>query len=346
MLMASTILFGIIAITRIGVSQYPDVDYPNITVQVSWPGASPAAVERELTEPIEQAIAQVEGLQQITSQSRQGQLRVTAMFDMARDVDLALQDVQARVAQVQRSLPRDVPAPSVSKANPHDTPIVTVGVSGPFARQLLSDVARYQVQERLQTVPGVGQITLDGYLDRNVRVWLDASRMAERNVAVTDVLGAIQREHVELPGGQLDAGGRQINVRLLGEALDLDTLRKLVVRQVEGRPIYLSDVALVEDGFEDVRNIARLNGVPVQALGVLKQRGTNAVAIAQGVRERVAEIQKTLPDGMKVEVLSDSSTFIKESVHEMQLELGLALLLTAIACWIFLGSLSSTINVV
>jgi hydrophobe/amphiphile efflux-1 (HAE1) family protein len=346
MLMASMILFGVIAVTRIGVSQYPDVDYPNISVSVSWPGASPSAVEREIAEPLEQAISQVEGIQQITSQSRQGNARVTAQFSMSRNVDLALQDVQARVAQVQRQLPRDAPAPTVSKANPDDTAIVTVGVSGPFARQMLSDVARYQVQERLQTVPGVGQITLDGYLDRNVRVWLDASRMAEKKVAVTDVISAIQREHVELPGGQIEAGGRQVNVRLLGEAIDLETFRKIAVRQVDGRPIYLSDVALVEDGFEDVRSIARLNGIPVQALGVLKQRGTNAIAVADGVRERVTEIQKTLPEGMKVEILSDTTTFIEESVHEMQIELVLALLLTAIACWVFLGSLSSTINVV
>jgi hydrophobe/amphiphile efflux-1 (HAE1) family protein len=346
MLMASMILFGVIAVTRIGVSQYPDVDYPNISVSINWPGASPSAVEREITEPLEQAISQVEGIQQITSQSRQGSARVTAMFDMSRNVDLALQDVQARVAQVQRQLPRDVPAPTVSKANPDDTAIVTVGVSGPFARQLLSDVARYQVQERLQTVPGVGQITLDGFLDRNVRVWLDASRMYEKKVAVTDVLSAIQREHVELPGGQIETGGRQVNVRLLGEAIDLDTFRSIVVRQGSDRPVYLSDVALVEDGFEDIRSIARLNGVPVQALGVLKQRGTNAIAVAEGVRERIADIQKSLPEGMNVEVLSDTTVFIEESVHEMQIELALALILTAIACWIFLGSFSSTINVV
>lgn len=346
MLMASTILFGIVAVTRIGISQYPDVDYPNISVSLSWPGAAPSAVEREIIEPLEQALSQVEGVKQIASQARQGSARVTATFDISRNVDLALQDVQARVGQAQRQLPKDVPAATVSKSNPDDTPILTVGVSGPFSRQLLSDVARYQVQEKLQTVPGVGQITLNGYLNRNIRIWLDTSRLAEKGIAANDVIDTIRREHVEVPGGQLEAGGRNINVRLLGEALDLSALRKLVVRRVKDAPVYLEDVALVEDGFEDINSVARLDGVPLQALGVLKQRGTNAVAVATAVREKVAEIQRSLPEGMQVEVLFDTTTFIEESVHEIEIELGLALILTAAVCWLFLGSLSSTLNVV
>ncbi len=346
MLMACTILFGVVALTRIGISQYPDVDYPNINVSVSWPGASPAAVEREIIEPIEQALSQVEGVQEVTATARQGGARITVTLDMARDVDLALQDVQAKVAQVQRQLPKDVTSPTVSKSNPDDTPIITVGVSGPFSRQLLSDVARYQVSEQLQTVSGVGEIQMNGNVARNVRVWLDASRMNEKNVAVSEVIAAIRREHVELPGGQLDAGGRQVNVRLLGEALDLETFRKIVVRRGNPVPIYLSDVALVEDGFEDRTSLARLDGVPVQAIGILKQRGTNAVSVAEAVRERVQEIQKNLPEGMKVQILNDTTIYIEESVREMQIELGLALLLTSLVCWLFLGSLSSTLNVV
>ncbi|MFO0611819.1 MAG: efflux RND transporter permease subunit [Polyangiaceae bacterium] len=346
MLMASTILFGVIAISRVGVSQYPDVDYPNITVSVSWPGASPAAVERQIVDPIEQAISQVEGVQQITSTARQNNARITAVFDISRDVDVALQDIQAKVAQAQRQLPKDVQAPTISKSNPDDQPILTIGVTGPFARQLLADVARYQVQQDLQTISGVGQITLDGYTDRNVRVWLDQSKMAEKNVAASDVIGAIQREHVDTTGGQLQTGNRQINVQLLGEAIDIEAFRAIVVRRGTSNPVRLGDVALVEDGFADVTSIAHLDGVPVQALGVLKQRGSNAVSVAEAVREKVTELSSSLPEGMRLVVLSDTTRFIEESVHEMELELGLALVLTALVCWLFLGSLSSTLNVV
>jgi hydrophobe/amphiphile efflux-1 (HAE1) family protein len=346
LLMASTILFGIISVSRLGISQYPDVDYPNVTVSLNWPGASPTAIEREILEPIEESLAQVEGVQTMQAQARQGSARITCTFDLSRDVDLALQDVQAKVAQTQRSLPKDVPAATVSKSNPDDTPIVTIGVYGPFARQMLSDVAKYQVQEKLQTVAGVGQITLNGYVDRNIRIWLDTDKMNERGVVVTDIIGAIQREHVELPGGTLDTSQRQLNVRLLGEALDLDELKKLVVRKVNDTPVYLEDVALVEDGFADVTTLAQLDGQPLQALGILKQRGTNAVAVAKAIRAKVAEIQRSVPKGMKVEVLADTTVFIEESVNEIELELGLALVLTALVCWLFLGSLSSTLNVV
>jgi hydrophobe/amphiphile efflux-1 (HAE1) family protein len=346
MLMAATVLFGVVALTRIGVSQYPDVDNPTISVSLSWPGASPPSVERQIIEPIEQALSQVEGVQSLSSKASSGSARITATFDMSRNVDLALQDIQARVAQSQRSLPKDVQAPTVSKSNPDDTAILTIGVSGAFSRQMLADAARYQVQERLQTVPGVGQITLNGVVDRNVRIWLDSNKLAEKGVVANDIIGAISREHVDVPGGQLMTAGRALDVRLLGEALDLATFKHLVVKRGEPAPVYLEDVGIIEDGFADATSIALLDGVPFQALGVLKQRGTNAVAVATAVRERVAEIQNSLPKGMKVDVLFDSTRFIEESVNEIELELVMAVLLTAFVCWLFLGSLSSTMNVV
>jgi multidrug efflux pump len=345
MLMACTMLFGIVAVTRIGISQFPDVDYPNISVSVQWAGASPAAVEREIVEPLEQAISQVEGIKQISSNARPGSARITATFDMARNVDLALQDIQARVASAQRQLPKDVPAATVSKSNPDDQAILQIAVTGPFSKQMLADVAKYQVQERLQTVEGVGQITLSGAQNRNVRIWLDASKLIEKGVVASDIINAIKSEHVEVPGGQLDTGGRALDVRLLGEALDIEQFQKLVVKKGK-LPVYLEDVGLVEDGFEDASSISRLDGVPLQTLGILKQRGTNAVAVAAAVKERVAEIQRTLPEGMKVEVLFDSTIFIEESVHELELELVMAVALTAVVCWLFLGSLSSTMNVI
>jgi hydrophobe/amphiphile efflux-1 (HAE1) family protein len=185
-----------------------------------------------------------------------------------------------------------------------------------------------------------------GALDRNVRVWLDATKLDEKGLTVSDVITALQREHVELPAGRLETPGREMNVRVLGEALDLDTLRQIVIREVSGSPVYLSDVSLVEDGFEDVRRMGRVNGVQAQGLMLKKQRGANAVAVAQAARAAIAEYQKTLPEGMTVNVVFDSTQFIKDSVSEIQLELILSVLLTALVCWMFLGSLSSTLNVI
>jgi hydrophobe/amphiphile efflux-1 (HAE1) family protein len=346
MLMAATIVFGGVALSRIGISQFPDVDSPTISVSVTWEGAAPEVMEHDVVEPLEEAVMQVEGIKSLTSTSRQGSANVTIELDISRNIDLALQDVQTKVSQAQRLLPRDIDPPVISKSNPEDNPILWIGLSGPFPRQVIADYARYRLKERFQTVPGVGEVTMGGYLDRNVRIWVDADKLNSKGMTVTDVIAALQREHVELPAGRLETEGREISVRVMGEALDLATLRKISLRDLNGAPVYLEDVALVEDGFEDERRIARVNGAPAQGLGIRKQRGSNAVAVAQGVKAAMAEVQKTLPPGMEVGVNFDSTTFIEDSVHEIQFEILLSVVLTGLVCWMFLGSLSSTLNVV
>ena len=345
MIMAATVVFGGVAATRIGISQFPDVDFPTINVGVQWEGAAPEVIEHDVVEPIEEAVMQVQGVRTVTSNSRQGSGNVTVELDLSRNVDLALQDVQTRVSQVQRRLPRDIEPPVVSKTNPEDQPIMWVGLSGPYAPQILADVARYRVKERLQTVPGVGEIQV-GSVERNVRIWIDSDKLDERRVTVSEVLSAIGNEHVELPAGRLETSGREVNVRVLGEAFDLEEFRRLVVKNVQGSPVYLSDVAIVEDGFEDVRRLSRVNGEPAQGMGIRKQRGSNAVAVARGVKDAIAEIRKTLPEGMELGINFDSTQFIEESVHEIQFELMLSVILTAIICWLFLGSLGATLNVI
>jgi hydrophobe/amphiphile efflux-1 (HAE1) family protein len=352
MIMAGTILFGILAVSKIGVSQFPDVDNPTVSVSVTWAGASPEDVETGIINPIEDAISQVTGVQEITSSAKQGTARVTATFDISRNIDLALQDIQAKIAQTQRQMPTTAMAPVVSKSNPDDQPIITVGVSGAFARQLLADIARYQIEDRLQTVPGVGQVTMMGYLDRNVRIWVDADKLVATGTVVTDITTALTKQHVTSSGGQMSNGQRALDVRVLGEAADLQTLRDIVIRKVGSSEVKLGDVSLVEDGFQDVTTVARsitpsesMAGVPVQAMGILKQPGSNAVGVAKAVRKALDDVQKTLPEGMKVEVLFDTTGFIEESVNEIALELVLAVILTAGVCWLFLGSLSATMNV-
>jgi hydrophobe/amphiphile efflux-1 (HAE1) family protein len=346
MLMAGTIVFGLVALFRIGISQFPDVDFPTISVSLTWEGAAPEVMENDVVENVEEALAQVEGIKSIVSTSRQGSANVTIELDLSRDVDAALQDVQTKIAQAQRRLPRDMDPPVVSKSNPEDNPIMWIGLSGPYPKQILSDVARYRVQEKLQTIPGVGEITMGGWLERNIRIWIDADKLNATGLTVQDVVAALQREHVELPAGRLETTGREVSVRVMGEALDLETLRNIAVREKPGGTTYLHDVALVEDGFEDARRLARVNGQPATSIGVKKQRGANAVAVAEAVRAQIAEIQKTLPEGMDLGVNFDTTKFIKESVSEIELELILSILLTALVCWLFLGSISNALNVI
>jgi hydrophobe/amphiphile efflux-1 (HAE1) family protein len=346
MLMAATLLFGGVAASRIGISQYPDVDFPTITVSVTWEGAAPEVMEHDVVEVIEEALVQVEGVRSIQSSSKQGGATVTVELDLARQVDVALQDVTTKVSQAQQRLPRDLDPPVISKTNPEDQPIMWIGVSGPFPQQIIGDFARYRLREKLQTVPGVGEIMMGGYLERNVRLWVDAARLEERSLTVSDLVAALRREHVEMPAGRLQTPGREVSVRVMGEALDLAALRRIVVREGAGAPVYLEDVALVEDGFEDVRRRARVNGNPAQGMGIKKQRGANAVAVAKAVRAAMEDVRPSLPAGMELGVNFDSTRFIEESVREIEIELLLAVLLTALVCWLFLGSLSSTLNVI
>ena len=345
MIMCATILFGAVSFSRLGISQFPDVDFPTISVSVTWEGAAPEVMERDVVELIEEALMQVEGVKTLTSTSRQGTASIVAEMHLSRPVDLAMQDVQAVVARTQRRLPEGIEAPVVAKSNPEDNPLLWIGLAGPFPPQVLADYARYRVRERLQIVPGVGEITLGGALDRNVRVWIDADALDRYGLTVAEVVDALQREHVELPAGRVEAFGREINVRVFGEALDLDTLADLFVAEIEGATIRLRDVALIEDGFEDRRRLARVNGEPAQGMGIRKQRGANAVAVAKAVHAELDAIRQTLPEGMTLNVNFDSTKFIEESVHEIEFEIILSVLLTALICWLFLGSISSTLNV-
>jgi len=346
MLMAATVVFGVVAASRIGISQFPDVDFPNISVSVSWPGAAPEVVENDIVEALEEALSQVEGIRSLTSYSRMGSANVTVEMELSRNVDVAMQDVQAKVAQAQRQLPRDIDPPTISKSNPEDQPIMMISLVGPFPQRVLTDYLQYSLREKLQTIPGVGEIGVMGVQDRNVRVWLDATKLDEKGLTVRDVIQALQREHVELPAGRLETRGREVNVRVLGEAIDIETLKHIVVREVNESPIYISDVSLVEDGSDDVRRMARVNGVQAQGLSVRKQRGSNAVAVAKKVREALDGFRKTMPQGMSINVVFDTTKFIEDSVKEIQLELVLSVILTALVCWMFLGSFSSTLNVI
>jgi len=346
MLMAGTVLFGLVALSRIGISQFPDVDFPTITINATWEGAAPEVMEHDVVEILEETVAQVEGVRSVTSSARQGSASVTVEMNLSRDVDMALQDVQTKVAQAARRLPVDLDPPTASKSNPEDQPIMWIGLSGPYPKQVLSDIARYQIRDKLQTIPGVGEINLGGWLDRNIRIWIDAAKLDAYGLTVSDVVTALRREHVELPAGRLENSGREVSVRIMGEAIDLASFQKILVRDTPNAEVHLSDVAIVEDGFEDVRRITRVNGSPAMGMGIRKQRGTNAVEVASAVKTEMANIRKSLPDGMELDVNFDSTVFIEESVHEIELELVLSILLTAFVCWLFLGSFSNAINVI
>ena len=352
MLMFALIGFGLICFTGfggvvkgLGVSQNPDVDFPVVNVNVSYEGASPEVMESDIVDPLEDAVTSIEGIKEITSTSRQGSANITVEFELNRNIDVALQDVQARVAQAQRRLPREVDPPGISKSNPEDRPLLWLGLAGNRPATVLADYARNVLRPQLQTIPGVGEIDFMGFRERNVRVWYDAARLESQGLTVQDVISAIGREHMEMPAGRIEGVGRELNVRAEGEAIDIEAFAGLVITYKDGAPVRLRDVAVVEDGLEDARRTNRAMGETVIGFGVKKLRGANAVQVGHDVKAKLAELGKQLPEGMSLGINFDQTTYIEESINEILFTLVLASLLTGLVCWLFLGSWSTTINV-
>jgi HAE1 family hydrophobic/amphiphilic exporter-1 len=345
MLMAALIIFGGIGFARLGVSQNPDVDFPVINVQVTLEGASPEVMESDVIEPLEDAVTTIEGVKSISSTSKQGRATVIVEFDLKRNIDLALQDVQTRVAQAARILPREVDPPTISKTNPEDQPIMWLNLSGNKDPRALADYVRNVLKDQFQTLPGVGEVMLGGYQERNIRVWADARKMEAYGLTSDDLVTAIRRQHVEVPAGRIETADREMNVRAEGEAIDVRQFADLVVATRAASPIRLSDVAVVQDGLEDKRRVARVMGRPALGFGIKKQRGSNAVDVAHAVKAKMAEITPTLPEGLSMGISFDGTTFIEDAIHEIEIALILAAILTGIVCWLFLGSWSSTVNI-
>jgi HAE1 family hydrophobic/amphiphilic exporter-1 len=351
-LMFALIGFGILTFTGfgsvfkgIGISQNPDVDFPVVNVSLSWEGASPEIIETDVVDILEEAVTAVEGVKEVSSTSRQGSASISVEFELERNIDVAMQDIQSKISQAQNRLPRGIDPPIVGKSNPEDEPIMRLALAGSRPPTFVADYIRNVIRPQLQTIPGIGEVQLHGFRDRSVRVWYDAVRLEAQGLTVQDVNRAIQREHLEVPAGRIESPMREMNVRAEGEAIDLAGFRNLVLTYRDGAPVRLSDVAVVEDGLDDRRRLYRAMGEPAVGFGVTKLRGANAVQLGRAVRAKVAEIGKQLPEGLFIVINFDTTLFVERAIEEILFTLVLAALLTSLVCWVFLGSWSTTLNV-
>jgi hydrophobe/amphiphile efflux-1 (HAE1) family protein len=351
MLMAALILFGLISASRMGISQLPDVDFPVVTISIDYPGAAPEVIESNVVDIIEDAVMTVEGVRSVSSTARYAAATISVEFDLNRNIADALQEVQNKVAAAQRLLPADMNPPVISKTNPEDQPILWMSLTSD--RASLREMMRYvrdSLKDRFSSVPGVGEILLGGYVDPNLRVWVSGRRLNHYELAVTDVLNAIQSEHAELPAGQIVTGAKEYDVRTLGEARTPQEFSRIVISRRGAEPVYthlaLGQVATIEDGLDDIRRLSRTDGQRSVGIGIRKQRGSNAVAVARAVKERMAEVARELPPGMHLGINFDTTRFIEDSVNEFKTMLAVSALVTALVCWLFLGSWSATLNVI
>ena len=344
MMSAALILFGIIGYQDIGNDRFPDIDFPIINVTTVLPGADPEVVDASVTRELERAINTVPGIDDVQSNSSPGTSTITITFDLDQDIDIAFNDVQAKVRETVNQLPQDAEDPIVSKVEVDASPIMWLSLQGDRTLQQLSDYAENNIRRRLETIPGVGDVMIGGGRDRNIRVELDVAALANERLTVQDVMNSFEMEHFQLPGGFLVSGQREQLLKLDLEYDDPDRLEQMILANRDGHLVRLGDVADVQDDLEDFRSLARFNGEPTVGVGVVKIAGTNTLNIIDEVRTRLdEEIIPQLPPGMEINISSDQSIFIEGMIDNLERTLLVAVMLAALVMWLFLKSMRSTL---
>ncbi len=338
------VVVGIVGYRTLGVDKFPKVDFPLVTVVTPYPGASPSAVETDVSQRVEEAVNTVSGLDTLTSFSTEGVSLVIAQFDLEVDPDKASNDINEHIATILRDMPPGT-RPEVRKADPDAAPVIVLSVKGPPNTSIreLTRFADKQVKQRIEQLAGVGQVVILGGQDRQINIHLDPIRLAAAGVSALDVQRAIATGNVNVPGGRIERGPVNTTLRVEGRALQPDRIGDIVVHQVGEHPIKVRDVADVEDSEKDAETAAVRNGTPAIALSVRKQTGTNTVAVVDNVRRAVENFKSQLQAGYSVDVVRDNSVQIRTSASQVLEHLVLGALLAALVVLLFLGSLRSTV---
>ncbi len=346
MLSGVIVLFGIISYQRIGIDRIPAIDFPIIVVNTTLRGANPDVVDTSITSIIESAINTTPGIEHIQSSSSPGVSTITITFSLDKDIDVAYNEVQAKVSQVLRRLPNDTDPPVIQKVDTNASAVIWLALSGDRTIQQLNLYAYNVLKKKFETINGVGEVTLGGRRDRVVRVNIKPEQMAAYKVTANDLIAAFNREHVQLPGGFLVSTQSEQLLKLDMEFHNVRELGELIVSTNTGVPIRLKDVATIEDGITDNRQVARYNGKPTVGLGMVKIANANTVDIIREVERRLEEdIRPNLPPGMNLEISTNDSIFINQLVASLKEHLVEGTLLAALIVFIFLRSIRSTLIV-
>ncbi len=345
LVMAAVLLFGVFAYRLLPVSDLPAVDFPTLQVSASLPGASPETMAASVATPLERQFSTIAGLASMSSASAVGQTSVTLQFDLDRDIDSAAQDVQAAIAAAARQLPEGMPAPpSFRKVNPADSPIIYIALtSRTLPLSALDEYGETMIAQRISTLPGVAQVSVYGSQKYAVRVQVDPLALASRGIGLDEVSQAVKVGNVNLPSGQLDGPNKSFTVQTKGQLTDAAAFRKLVVTYRDGSPVRLEEVGRVIDSVENNRTAAWYKDQRSVILAVLRQPGTNTVAVAQSVQQLLPKIEKQLPASVSLRVLFDRSVAIKASVHDVKFTLVLTLTLVVLVIFLFLRNVRATL---
>src|SRR5947208_4409380 len=345
MLSAAMVVFGYLGYKDLGISQFPELDFPVVSITTYLGAAAPETMDVDVTDVLEDAVSSVEGIDYIQSQSLQGVAVTTVFFHLHRDIDVAMQDVQNAVSAAASRLPNDIDPPIISKVNFNKFPVMWLAVHGGKPLQDLNQFGDDHLKQIVQTIPGVGGVMYGGLRSRTMRLWLDRERLQGYGLDAFDVWQALKEQHVEKPAGYLQSEKIELNVRTMGEARTEDEFRRLTIATRGGQVIRMEDVAVVEDGLADRRTFARYNRVPNVGIGVMRATGANVVQVCDEIKRRLPELRKMAPPGVEISISTDYSLFIKDDIAEVQEALFLGVVLTAVVTFLFLGSLGTTLNV-
>jgi HAE1 family hydrophobic/amphiphilic exporter-1 len=337
MLVTALVVLGVFSFRDLGVDLFPKADPATVSITVLLPGASPGEVNSSIVEPLESALSSVSGMDELTATVREGNAQITCKFVLERDIDGAAQDVREKVARAMRQLPPQVQPPIIEKVDPDAAPVFTVVASGSeMSLRTLTEIADKQIKRALETVDGVGEVSLAGGRAREIHVTLDIEKLSAYGISVDQVRDAIDSENVEVPGGKLEQGKSELTLRTLGRIAATEQFNHIVVATVGGTPITVADLGRVEDSEETPRTGAWLDGRQAVVLDVRRQSGQNTVTVIEAVKKKLQQIQPTLPKGLRLAVTRDDSEFIYASIASLEEHLVWGALLASIVVLFFI----------
>jgi len=343
MLILALVAVGVFSYFSLGVDLFPRVDFPTITVTVINTGASPEDIETEVTEKVESVVSTISGIDELRSTSVEGVSQVFITFVLEKDPDVAAAETRDKIELIRSDLPETAEAPIVTKLDTDATPVLRLVVSGPAPLREVTDIADREIRERLESVSGVGQVQLIGGSRREIQIQVDPNRLRAYNLTASETAAAVRSQNLTLPGGRVSEGQRELSVRTLGRVIDPEQFNEIVIATRDGYPVKVRDIGRAADASEEMRTASLLNGQPAVSLLVSKQSGQNTVAVAVAVKERLAEIRRTLPPKFRAEVVGDQSIYIRAAVESIQTHLIEGGLLAALVVYLFLWNFRSTL---
>ena len=344
MMMAALAVLGIASYRQLKVDFFPKVEIPVVTVTTIYPGAGPETVEREVTKKIEEEINTVEGVKHIESISQEGLSNIVVEFQLEVSAINASQDVRGKISAIRGNLPREIEEPIVQRIDFGLMPILSVGVDAPgLSPQAATTFADKVVKRRLENVRGVGSVALVGESTREIQVVVDRLKLEAYHISLAEVVTALQRENVDVPAGTADRGATETLVRVAARGATAADIAEIPIKRSDGMAVYVRDVAQVIDGIEEPKNAAFLDERPALALEIQKQSGANTVAVADGVLDAVEKMKKDLPPGVTLSIIKDDSTFIRDSIEDVNVTMLIGGLLTVFIVYLFLNSWRSTV---